>query len=53
MTTQEIREMLDSTITANGQRAISGQSLNAALHVILDFIDEHKPDVEIEVDQTR
>lgn len=32
--------MLDSTITANGQRAISGQSLNAALHAILDLISE-------------
>lgn len=40
MTTQEIREMLDSTITANGQRAISGQSLNAALHAILDLVEE-------------
>ena len=40
MTTQEIREMLDSTITANGQRAISGQSLNAALHAILDLVED-------------
>lgn len=32
--------MLDSTITANGQRAISGQSLNAALHAILDLVEE-------------
>lgn len=40
MTTQEIREMLDSTITANGKREISGQSLNAALNAILDLISE-------------
>lgn len=52
MTTQEIREMLDSTITANGKRAISGQSLNTALHVILDFIEEYTPDnTWVEVDQ--
>lgn len=44
MTTQEIREMLDSTINSNNTRGISGQSLNAALHVILDFIDEGTPD---------
>ena len=40
MTTQEIREMLDSTITANGARAISGQSLNAALNAILDLVEQ-------------
>lgn len=39
MTTQEIREMLDSTITANGKREISGKSLNAALNAILDLVD--------------
>ena len=39
MTTQEIREMLDSTITANGRREISGRSLNAALNAILDLVD--------------
>lgn len=32
--------MLDSTITANGKREISGQSLNAALNAILDLISE-------------
>ena len=31
--------MLDSTITANGKREISGQSLNAALNAILDLVD--------------
>lgn len=40
MTTQEIREMLDSTITANGKREISGQSLNAALNAILDLVEQ-------------
>lgn len=40
MTTQEIREMLDSTITANGKREISGSSLNAALNAILDLVEE-------------
>lgn len=40
MTTQEIREMLDSTITANGARAISGKSLNAALNAILDLVEQ-------------
>ena len=48
MTKQEIIEMLDSTITANGQRAISGQSLNAALHALLDY--NEPVDVKIEVD---
>ena len=40
MTTQEIREMLDSTITANGKREISGSSLNAALNAILDLVEQ-------------
>lgn len=40
MTTQEIREMLDSTITANGKREISGSSLNAVLHAIVDLIEQ-------------
>ena len=40
MTTQEIREMLDSTITSNGKREISGQSLNAALNAILDLVEQ-------------
>ena len=40
MTTQEIREMLGSTITANGKREISGQSLNAALNAILDLVEQ-------------
>lgn len=39
MTTQEIREMLDSTINSNNTRGISGQSLNAALHAILDLVE--------------
>ena len=39
MTTQEIREMLDSTINSNGKREISGQSLNAALNAILDLVE--------------
>lgn len=45
MTTQEIREMLDSTITANGKREISGASLNAALNAILDLF-EQEPEQE-------
>ena len=32
--------MLDSTITANGKREISGQSLNAALNAILDLVEQ-------------
>lgn len=40
MTVQEIREMLDSTITANGKREISGQSLNAALNAMVDVLEE-------------
>lgn len=40
MTTQEIREMLDSTITANGKREISGNSLNAVLNAILDLVEQ-------------
>lgn len=48
MTKQEIIEMLDSTITANGQRAISGQSLNAALHALLEY--NEPADVNIVVD---
>jgi hypothetical protein len=40
MTTQEVREMLDSTITANGKKEISGQSLNAALNAILDLVEQ-------------
>jgi hypothetical protein len=40
MTTQEIREMLDSTITANGKREISGQSLNASLNAMVDVLEE-------------
>lgn len=40
MTTQEIREMLDSTINSNNTRGISGQSLNAALNAILDLVSE-------------
>ena len=39
MTATEIREMLDSTITSNGKREISGQSLNAALNAILDLVE--------------
>lgn len=42
MTTQEIREMLDSTITSNGKREISGQSLNSALQAILDVVQENE-----------
>lgn len=44
MTTQEIREMLDSTITSNGKREISGQSLNSALQAILDVVQENGGD---------
>ena len=40
MTTQEIREMLDSTITSNGRKEISGKTLNVALNAILDLIGE-------------
>lgn len=40
--------MLDATISANGQRAISGQSLNAALRALLDY--NEPVDVKIEVD---
>ena len=37
--------MLDSTITSNGKREISGQSLNTALNAILDlFEQEPKPE---------
>lgn len=40
MTTQEVREMLDSTINSNNTRGISGQSLNAALNAILDLVED-------------
>lgn len=40
MTTQEIREMLDSTINSNGSRGISGKSLNSALNSVVDLVEE-------------
>ena len=39
MTVQEIREMLDSTITANGRGEITAKALNLAFHTILDHIE--------------
>lgn len=36
MTKEELKEMIDSTIAANGERAITGQALNLALNAIID-----------------
>jgi hypothetical protein len=38
MKISEIRDMINSTITENGAGEITGKSLNAALHSILDYV---------------
>ena len=44
MTFEEIREMVNATITENGQRQITGKALNLALLEIITAIEENKPE---------
>ena len=42
MTFEEIREMVNATITENGQRQITGKALNLALLEIITAMEENK-----------
>lgn len=44
MTFDEIREMVNATITENGQRQITGKALNLALLEIITAMEENKPE---------
>lgn len=48
MTFEEIREMVNSTITENGQRQITGKALNLAfvetLNAVQQYLEENKPE---------
>jgi hypothetical protein len=44
MTFEEIREMVNATITENGQRQITGKALNLALLEIITAMEENKPE---------
>lgn len=44
MTFEEIREMVNSTITENGQRQITGKALNLALLEMITAMEENKPE---------
>ena len=44
MTFEEIREMVNSTITENGQRQITGKALNLALNEMVTAMIENKPE---------
>lgn len=43
MTFEEIKDMINSTITENGQRHITGKALNLALLEIITAMEENKP----------
>lgn len=40
MTKEELKEMIDNTITTNGNKEITGQALNLALNAIVDAMGE-------------
>lgn len=44
MTLEEIKEMVNATITENGQRQITGKALNLALLEIITAMEENKPE---------
>lgn len=49
MTFEEIKDMINSTITENGQRQITGKALNLAfvetLNAVQQYLEENKPEV--------
>lgn len=44
MTFDEIRELIDATISENGERQITGKALNLALHELVSAIENNKPE---------
>lgn len=44
MTFDELRELVDSTISENGSRSITGKALNLALLGIITAMEENKPE---------
>ena len=44
MTFEEIREMVNATITENGKRQITGKALNLALLEMITAMEENKPE---------
>lgn len=48
MTFEEIREMVNSTITENGQRQITGKALNLALTETLSAIEDYLVQLEFQ-----
>jgi hypothetical protein len=45
MTFEELKDMINSTITENGSRHITGKALNLALLEMITAIEENKPEV--------
>lgn len=44
MTFEELKDMVNSTITENGQRQITGKALNLALLEMITAMEENKPE---------